>query len=78
MYTLHLESTLYNIVKMTESTSTIILYILFGKIFLRKWGFFWLEIFHALSQPMQGIRKIKKIPLDYFSDTMNGYEKDRQ
>lgn len=37
-----------------------------------------LEIVHALSWPKDGIRKRKKIPLSYFSDTMNGYEKEKQ
>lgn len=61
--------------EMTESTCTVTLYILlksFEEIV------FWLEIFHALSQPVEAIRKMKKILLRYFSDIMNEYEKDRQ
>lgn len=61
--------------EMTESTSTITLYILLKSF---KEIVFWLEIFHALSQPVEGIRKIKKILLRYFSDIMNEYGKDRQ
>ena len=39
------------------------------------WG---LETFCPLSWPIDGIRKRKKIPLSYFSGTINGYEKERE
>ena len=74
MYILHGECFLHFSGNGWESTSTIILYIVCVKIFWINYFLAW--NFSCLVSSHRWYQKIKKISHSYFSDTMNGYEKD--